>query len=345
MLNFLMQVYAIMAVDWHSSPDFLKCVRDFHDNHARQPKGPTVDRAKQVLNQYLAVIRTEMDRQGVFLCTRYEFRGSGYEGVKVAKNGSDQDLEFDIMFVIKGGTDLEEHGRPGNDGYVNLRPKVGRESRPAFQKTMRDGCVSAAETRNKFHGQLIKCNLSQLGQCDIKYNGPALRIDVKEAGRLFFSIDLAPHYDLTGQGQMYVPKAPYQEPACNRWFRTYSLQEKEKLDGLDRDNGCRKMVLRITKAMRKRTSELAPLKSSQLKTALFRVMDIRGSWRQDELGVRLMEVLKRLEDDLTAGYMSRYYLPEANLFEKFSRVTMENMAGRLKRLGRNKSEMMELIRP
>lgn len=330
-----------METDWHTSADFLKQVRDFHDSHARQPSGLPVDRAKQILNQILGKIEAEMNRQGVFICSRFEYRGSSYEGLKVAKNPNDQDLEYDIMFVIEGGKDLEERNFQ-TDGYARLQPKSGKESRPAFQKTIKGGLISAAETRNKFYGQVIKCNLDQ---CDVVYNGPAVRINIKERGRAFFSIDLAPHYDLTGQGKMYVPKAPKTNLAEDRWFRSWSLEEKKKLDGMDRDNGCRKMVIRIIKVLRKKSSELASLRSNQIKTAVFCVVDRQPSWKQDQLGIRLMDVLKQLEENLNANNMAHYYMPQVNLLENFSPSTMQNIASRLKRLRRNKNEMITLITP
>jgi len=40
-------------------------------------------------------------------CSRLEYTGSAYEGVKVRRNDDDSDLEFDIMVILRCDTDLQ----------------------------------------------------------------------------------------------------------------------------------------------------------------------------------------------------------------------------------------------
>ena len=185
-----------------------------------------------------------MAEQGVFTCSRFESRGSTYEGVKVKKSATDDDLEFDIICVMEGGKDLQATPIPGTPGYATLKPRTGKESRPVFQKTMdKNNAISAEKLRNLFYAHLDKCNFPNVKK---KYHGPAVELDYWRDGRKFFSVDLAPHFDL-GSNELYVPKAPRDNSKTEAWFRSYTMDEKKKFDGLDRDNGCRKMVLRILK--------------------------------------------------------------------------------------------------
>lgn len=330
--------------DWHRSKEFNDRVKAFHDEHARQPSGKNLDHAKQVLDEYKALIREKLNAQGIFINSKYEYRGSTYEGVKVAKSSTDDDLEFDVIFVIEGGGELlEEDIQP--DGYANLKPKPGKESRPIFQQTMEGGYVSAAKVRSKFYGQLEKA-LADRKECKIHYHGPAVKITVNRDGRVYISIDLAPHFDLSGgkggERVMYVPRAYNDDQKSTRWLRSYSLKEKEMFGGMDRDNTCRKMVLRITKVLRKRNAELSSLDSNQLKTALFRVIDVEPNWKQDQLGARLIDVLKRLEDDLAAQHMEDYFYPGVNILKKMNSSAMQNMRDRLKKFLTDK-ELMKLL--
>ena len=352
-----------MFEEWHKSPEFQKRVLDFHNTCAIPPSGKDVDQAKKIIEKVKPMLSDQMKAQGLFENTRYEYRGSSYEGVKVAKSANDQDLEFDIMFVIKGGTDLKEHNLRAN-GYADLKLKAGKEPKQLFQKTMIDGCISAFYTRNKFYSHLDKCNFSELDLTDLgykkgeitfkkSYHGPAVQIDVKHNGKKFFSIDLAPHFDLTGQGEMYVPKAPKKYPNYVGWFRSFSLDEKKKLDGIDRHNECRKMVLRCLKVFVKSRTELACLTSQHLKRALFLAsdgLDANGqpsnlirSWKLEDLGQRFMDVLKILEDALEKRFLPHFILPEVNLFENLNDAAMQNMKCRCCRLRRNSLVMPQLL--
>lgn len=185
-----------MFEEWHKSPEFQKRVLDFHNTCAIPPSGKDVDQAKKIIEKVKPMLSDQMKALGLFEISRYEYRGSSYEGVKVAKSANDQDLEFDIMYVIKGGTDLEEHNL-GTDGYADLKPKAGKEPKQLFQKTIIDGCISAFYTRNKFYSHLDKCNFSELDLTDLgykkgeitfkkSYHGPAVQIDVKHNGNKFF---------------------------------------------------------------------------------------------------------------------------------------------------------------
>jgi len=60
--------------------------------------------AKRLHHPYTHVIERRLRKQGV--CSRLEYTGSVYEGVKVRRSDSDSDIEFDIMIILRCRTDL-----------------------------------------------------------------------------------------------------------------------------------------------------------------------------------------------------------------------------------------------
>ena len=186
-----------------------------------------------------------MDSQGEFEWLRFEYRGSTYEGVKVRKTPTDDDLEFDIAYFLEGGRDLVATPLGDNPNFAYLKPKAGKEARVLFQKISRNGVISREVLRTRFFGQLVKCSLPDVV---LRQHGPAVQLDVFLDGRKFFSVDLVPHFDL-GSNVCYVPKPMKDGQHPEAWFRSYALDERTRFDGMDRDNGCRKMVLRIHKVV------------------------------------------------------------------------------------------------
>ena len=194
-------------------------------------------------------LKKRLEEQKVFVCSRLEHRGSSYEGVKI-KEPKGQSSDFDLMFIIEGGEDLiSEPVGPLLPGYYTLKPKSGLENRPVFQETLNsNGDVDASKLRNLFMSHMTKCKLEN---AVLRYNGPAIRVDCMQEDRTILSVDFAPHLDLTkSSGGIFVPKAPHnneQGLKASAWFRSYSLEEKNLLTGIDQDNGCRKQILRVLK--------------------------------------------------------------------------------------------------
>jgi len=65
---------------------------------AREPKVELKD-AKRLHHLYTEKLREQLVARGI--CSRLEYTGSAYEGVKVRRNDNDSDLEFDIMVILQ----------------------------------------------------------------------------------------------------------------------------------------------------------------------------------------------------------------------------------------------------
>jgi len=61
--------------------------------------------AKRLHQLYTDELQRRLQERGV--CRRLEYTGSAYEGVKVQRTDNDSDLEFDIMVILRCGTDLQ----------------------------------------------------------------------------------------------------------------------------------------------------------------------------------------------------------------------------------------------
>jgi len=198
-----------------------------------------------------------------------------------------------------------------------------------------------------------KWRLKQLRQISdritLRRHGPAVQMDVHTNGKkskLFYSVDMVPTIQI-GKDDYYVakPKKKRSGPQIE-WRQSFSLEEKKRFLTLDKDNGCRKQVLRILKVMRLHKPDLAVLSSFHYKTVLLRVTEEltdKEQWEDEHIGQRLMDVIGQLEAELSEGVMPNYFLPDFNLLSQMSKGTIDSMRGRMRNLRKSKKRMRELI--
>ena len=122
------------------------------------------------------------------------------------------------------------------------------------------------------------------------------------------------------------------------WRISYSLEEKELCNGMDDDDGCRKVVLRILEAWRNNEVAMHPLTSYHLKTALFHEVEEVDDWSQSELGPRVIGVLRRLQRAMEEGYQPHYFDPRINLLSSISERTIADIGNRVKHIVTSEAE-------
>jgi len=198
-----------------------------------------------------------------------------------------------------------------------------------------------------------KWRLKQLQQISdritLRRHGPAVQMDVHTNGKkskLFYSVDMVPTIQI-GKDYYYVakPKKKRSGPQIE-WRQSFSLDEKKRFLTLDKDNGCRKQVLRILKVMRLHKPDLARLSSFHYKTVLLRVTEKltdKKQWKDEHIGKRLMDVIGQLEAELSEGVMPNYFLPDFNLLSEMSEGTIDNMRRRMRNLRKSQKRMRELM--
>ena len=100
-------VYFVNGVDydWHNDARFNETCKNFSQSKAAEPKTEMTE-AKKVHTLYTNTFQQHLQKGE--LCSRLEYTGSAYEGVKVdAKANGSSDLEFDVMVIMKGGHQLQ----------------------------------------------------------------------------------------------------------------------------------------------------------------------------------------------------------------------------------------------
>jgi len=134
----------------------------------------------------------------------------------------------------------------------------------------------------------------------LRRHGPAVQMDVMEMSsgiiltKKLYSVDMVPTIQTEGadgEDEYYVAKPikgrrARARASLNSWRQSFSLEEKALLSTLDKDNGCRKQVLRILKVMRNRESWLT---SYHFKAALLYMaveLEDPEDWRDEHIGRR-----------------------------------------------------------
>ena len=213
-----------------------------------------------------------------------------------------------------------------------------------------------ADKEGKWKFEQLRCISDRI---KLRRHGPAIQMDVmhwpatpQKLG-LFFSVDMVPAIQIPGANdeddRYFVPKPVRKGSHQIEWRWSFSLKEKERLATLDRDNGCRKQVLRVLKVIRKRDTSLARLTSYHLKTVLFRKIDELNTakWSSEYLGQRLIDVIGQIEKELGQGVMPHYFLSDVNLVDSVRKrpTSVYHLRNRLKNLTNKKLKMMKLLGP
>ena len=248
---------------WRSKPEVTAMLQQFHEKYARQPT-TAIEEAKPTHTKYTDYLAKEL--KNLEICSRVEYTGSAYEGVKVSN-----DIEFDIMVIEKDGNQTINAVQTPIPGYYYL--PEGNSSNISPDKKVADFCGTLQDLINK-HPEMSRLVM-------LRYHGPAVQMDVyrSEVDRMrnnvWYSVDVVLSYAAKqDQQECLLVAKPLKsvegEPEMkDAWRLSFSLEEKELFDGMDRDNGCRKKVLRILKVLRNREAGLKKLTSYHLKTALF----------------------------------------------------------------------------
>lgn len=121
----------------------------------------------------------------------------------------------------------------------------------------------------------------------VRQHGPAVQVDIfkKEPYEYLLSVDLVPCFQI-GSDNYYAAKSysgrRFVSSSGLLWRQSFSLKEKQLLEYMDRDHGCRHELLRIVKTIVNRErSSLGKLESYHLKTAFMHI-----SKRSAIIGIR-----------------------------------------------------------
>lgn len=288
---------------------------------------------------------------------RLEYTGSVYERLKT--EAAD---EVDVMVVLKTTTPwlwgdpevmVEDTDVPG---HVRLKARIDSKFRKYAGP---EGYINPERLRNGWFYSLVDKAVddfkarSPRSDVDmiVRYHGPAVQVDIckKETTEELLSVDLVPCFQI-GSDHYYKAKSytgrRYVSSPGLLWRQSFSLKEKELLEYMDRDHGCRHELLRIVKTIvnRERTS-LGRLESYHLKTAFMHyIKENRHNWNgRTSLGDHFVGFLGELQTSLEKGNLPHYWLDGVNVVEDIDEVVIGHMAARLKRILNSEAERNQIL--
>ena len=342
--------------DWHSSQEFQEEAKKFHDKFAKPPPESIMKPAKQRNKMIVEEMRDYM-RKEMNVVQKVDYTGSSFESLKIEAT----DLEFDVMVYLKGSEKLIKDTTNTPAGYTQLLVKPEDVSHFKELKN-KEGLLSSDLVQRWFFGVMEKARAALIEKgiitnenLTLHASGPAVMMKVfKEDGSLWFTTDMVPTFELKSPSgnERYVAKA-YKEiekpgEVFTTWRRSSSVEEKDKMKSIDKGSGCRRMCVRMLKAMKAKESTFAPLCTYFLKTTLMNLDrdEPNQSWEISQLGECFIRLLKELYDCLRKECLPNHFLPEMNLLEslKEKERVLCNIANRLQVFINKKEKLLELFR-
>ena len=283
---------------------------------------------------------------------RLEFTGSVYERLKT--EAAD---EVDVMVVLKTTRSEIELVESGVPGYVHVRLMARGDS--VFRTYAGpEGYINPERLRNGWFYSLVSRAVNDFNarpprssevRLVVRSHGPAVQLDIfrKGTNEKFLAADLVPCFQVGDSyyvAKPYTGKRPVSSPQL-LWRQSFSLKEKQILEFMDTDRGCRHELLRIVKTMVKKQPTSLPLESYYLKTAFMHYIKEGGqNWVSgDALGKHFVGFLKSLQSYLERRNLPHFWLPSVNLLEDFDHVVSTNMAYRLKAILNSEAEMNKVL--
>ena len=289
-------------------------------------------------------------QNSTFPILRLEYTGSVYERLKT--EAAD---EVDVMVVLqttRSEVVLEGSGVPG---YARLKARSDSKFRTRDYASA-EGYLNPERLRNGWFYSLVVQAVNNFRASDVKLvvraHGPAVQLDIvrKATSQKLLSADLVPCFQVGPDMSYYVAK-PYtgRRQVSNRdllWRQSFSLREKEILENMDRDFGCRHELLRILKTIVKRNpTYFGSLESYHVKTAFMHYMNREAQgWRaENALAEHFLGFLRALQSYLERENLPHYWLPDVNLLKDINPVAIRNMADRVRRILNSNVEMDEIL--
>jgi len=326
------------TVDWTKNQDLNEKVRSYHKRYATPPQ--TNSEERKYFEGLLEKLKTFLGENK--LCDRTEYTGSVYESLNICGDI----LEFDVMFVVRNkNLAVVNSGIPG---YGCVKPTNTQTT--TFTKLLsKEGFLDPTSYGQYFYGVIDKflkkivdhgCSIKQ------KNHGVACQIDIMKNNEIWFQVDLVPCFEI--DKVLYVPKPPkFKGASTVVWRKSYSLEEKTALKGLDSGNGCRKQVIRVTKALFKlhMNGLFKDFTSYCIKTVAFKLNKSNNdiSWNDQSLGECLVYFLKEIQQCLKSKRLIHCFETSINLLEHTDAKKCEQMEKTLGNILKNEKSFTDKL--
>lgn len=128
------------------------------------------------------------------------------------------------------------------------------------------------------------------------------------------------------------------------WVKSYTLMQKSLLKEMDKDQGCRHDLFKITNMVLRREPTFSPLSSFHVKTALLWYNQTTTDWKKEQLAERFTEFVKFLRDALQHKALKQFWISDLNLLADISAVTLGNMESRLTKILNSEQERSKVLK-
>ncbi|XP_068177647.1 mitochondrial dynamics protein MID49 [Antennarius striatus] len=115
-------------------------------------------------------------------------------------------------------------------------------------------------------------------------------------------------------------------PWVNAWHLSLYPWETRRLAQLDAaDDGCRRRMVKILKAVCRLNPALRPLRAAPLANLILQLSDSESDWTEASLGARFQQCITELIGYLEQGVLHSYFKPAVNLLSSLSEDQVDQM--------------------
>ena len=120
--------------------------------------------------------------------------------------------------------------------------------------------------------------------------------------------------------------------------------QKSLLKDMDKDQGCRHDLFKITNTVLRREPTFSPLSSFHVKTALLWYNQTTTEWKKEQLAERFTGFVGFLRDALQRKDLKHFWITDLDLLADISAVTLGNMESRLTNILNSQQERSKVLK-
>ena len=120
--------------------------------------------------------------------------------------------------------------------------------------------------------------------------------------------------------------------------------QKSLLKDMDKDQGCRHDLFKVTNTVLRREPTFSTLSSFHVKTALLRYNQTTTEWKRERLAERFTGFVGFVRDALKCKDLKHFWITDLNLLAEISAVTLGNMESRLTKILNSEQERSKVLK-
>ena len=278
-----------------------------------------------------------------------------YERLETKKHN-----DFEVKVVLK--TEFEDVVVEEVVPQLYGRLKTNQADTKVVRFTNARGYLLPGKTQNWLHNlaedwSQNAIRLSDGARVRTHKQGAAVQMDIRDINRGgSVTAQLIPCVkieDYSGKARYFVPCA-FQDLTGNAlgkigerttlWRQTYSGEEKQLLSSMDRNgNASRLECLKILKSLFSSDRKLRLFPLYFLKTAFLHYQEIELDWRSDQLGERLLGVLRYVSECIKMRHLPHYFVSSVNLLSGLRNSSLQTVERRIREITTDEKPLFYLI--